>query len=47
MAHLPSSYACAREALRSIGQEELFIRTPDGMVPTPRADQLAALYAGR
>jgi hypothetical protein len=33
--------------LRYMLKEELFIRTPDGMVPTPRAEQLAALYAGR
>jgi hypothetical protein len=28
--------------LRYMLKEELFIRTPDGMVPTPRAEQLAA-----
>jgi hypothetical protein len=33
--------------LRYMLKEELFICTPDGMVPTPRAEQLAALYAGR
>jgi DNA-binding transcriptional LysR family regulator len=34
------SHALSR--LRYMLKDELFIRTPDGMVPTPRAEQLAA-----
>jgi DNA-binding transcriptional LysR family regulator len=34
------SHALSR--LRHMLKDELFIRTPDGMVPTPRAEQLAA-----
>ena len=34
------SHALSR--LRHMLRDELFIRTPDGMVPTPRAEQLAA-----
>src|ERR1700688_5062594 len=32
----------ALNRLRYMLKDELFIRTPDGMVPTPRAEQLAA-----
>jgi len=34
------SHALSR--LRHMLKDELFIRTPDGMVPTPRSEQLAA-----
>ena len=34
------SYSLGR--LRALFDDPLFIRTPDGMLPTPRAEQLAA-----
>jgi hypothetical protein len=40
-------YMLKEELFICMLKEELFICTPDGMVPTPRAEQLAALYAGR
>ena len=36
-----SAVSHALSRLRHMLKDELFIRTPDGMVPTPRAEQLA------